>query len=166
MIIMSSKIVLWMGKRKELGKWNYSMFNNYSYQSIHTIHWSHFSVLGFSFILSIHFYSFSFSHSILISSFLYEYSIFYYDIDIVDFKRNRIIEMKLDDMNRTQFPIWFYYSKESIFDRCCWIHFNRLMSDMNEYTNKNEKWWNHKNEKWSEINCFHFICLSEWLVIS
>ena len=129
MIIMSSKIVLWMGKRKELGKWNYSMFNNYSYQSIHTIHWSHFSVLGFSFILSIHFYSFSFSHSILISSFLYEYSIFYYDYDIVDFKRNRIIEMKLDDMNRTQFPICDSIIQKRVFlIRCCWIHFNRLMN--------------------------------------
>lgn len=129
MIIMSSKIVLWIGKRKELGKWNYSMFNNYTYQSIHTIHWNHFSVLGFSFILSIHFYSFSFSHSILISSFLYEYSIFYYDIDIVDFKRNRIIEMKMDDMNRTQFPICDSIIQMSMFlIRCCWIHFYELMN--------------------------------------
>ena len=46
-------------------------------------------------MLSIHFYSFSFSHSILISSFLYQYSIFYYDYDIVDFNRNTIIEMKM-----------------------------------------------------------------------
>ena len=127
-IIMSSKIVSWIGKRKELGKWNYSMFNNYSYQSIHTIHWSHFSVLGFSFMLSIHFYSFSFSHSILISSFLYQYSIFYYDYDIVDFKRNTIIEMKMDDMNRTQFTICDSIIQKRVFLIRCWIHFYELMN--------------------------------------
>ena len=90
-------------------------------------------------MLSIHFYSFSFSHSILISSFLYQYSIFYYDYDIVDFKRNTIIEMKMDDMNRTQFPICDSIIQKSMFlIRCCWIHFYELMNVIFEYTNKNE----------------------------
>lgn len=90
-------------------------------------------------MLSIHFYSFSFSHSILISSFLYQYSIFYYDYDIVDFNRNTIIEMKMMIWieHNSQYVI-LLFKREYVFDQML----NSLLwideCDMNEYTNKNE----------------------------
>ena len=68
----------------------------------------------------------------------------------------------MDDMNRTQFTIWFYYSKEYVFDQ---MLLNSLLwideCDMNEYTNKNEI----IRMKSDKINCvfISFVFLNDLL---